>query len=412
MFIETPEQIVLILLYLFFMLMSWRGETSFSTTWIYRLRRPSLVPYLAERHLSLEGNVDVLRHRLSQHIKMFGFPVSAPPPTTLADAVPISTAAGSSNITTSDLVSTAAPGDVPVSTITSHTTMTQTQVTASISAPCMASAVLPQSPPQLQQSVRNIVPLAIDSGTRSICQTFIEKVTMCQSARPHDVFKFVIEVQRIVTLGLIPESLIMTYLLPKTQAPLTDILVGSIQTNAPWSECVSRIRQLFFSERARLDLFNAYVLQRFQTPTESFDSYLQTIIWSSNILAPEFAEDELVDIVLDNLLPECQSVIYGRTRPSSIEELYGLSELMIARQVREEQRTVALATKDSRIPSSNLTPTPGISSYQSTPPPRLPSQRKPPVCWDCNEVGHVRTVCPRRPAFTPRPSGNFHHGPR
>lgn len=401
-------QSVLILLNLFFMLMSWRGETNFSTTWIYHLRRPSLLPYLAERHLSLEGNVNVLRSRLSQHVKMYGFPVSTPPPTTLVDAVPMSTATGSSNIATSDPVSTAAPGDAPVSIFTTHTTMAPTQVTASITAPYMATALLPPSP---AQSVKNIVPLAIDSGTRSICQTFIEKVSMCQSARPHDVFKFVIEVQRIVTLGLIPDSLIMTYLLPKTQAPLTDILVGSIQTSAPWSECVSRIRQLFFSERVRLDLFNVYVLQRFQSPGESFDSYLQTIIWSANVLAPEFAEDEFVEIVLDNLLPECQSVIYGRTRPSSIDELYGLSELMIARQVREEQRTVALATRESRIPASNLLPTPTVP-YQNRPPARLPSQRKPPVCWDCNEVGHVRTVCPRRPAFPPRPSGNFHHGPR
>ena len=229
--------------------------------------------------------------------------------------------------------------------------------------------------------------MPLDSNTLSSKEGFdllkqllvdISPMLVCNSEH---WFTFLLKVDEILSLSLVPYNGVLISLLPKLPGFCHQFWLAETNRKLDWPQIIKGVWRTFLPNREYEHLYQEKV-RRFQFPTESPNEFYCAIQNAAKDLGKEFTDLKLVNLILDGLNPLTKSTLMFMTKPTSARELmsilsYAEKELM--------NRSEYINTYIS--PMALPFPRPIHGSRRTGPGIK---------CHYCNKTGHVAVDCRNR----------------
>ena len=216
----------------------------------------------------------------------------------------------------------------------------------------------------------------------------LKQVPPLLSERPEDILRFFVRLGQIHVLGLVEDRIFITRILPLVSGGLLQFWGACLRDRNSWAICKSRILEEYFPRFIRERLIRDLILFNFHENRQPMRLYRDQVFQAAEFLHYEATEHQLVERVIMNLHPDILNQAAFLDKPRSRKELgrvVGLIEEKFSiLSERERLAQVKSRGNDSRGPPSN--------SQRRT---RTPV-KGPVKCWDCGQMGHVRSSCSRR----------------
>lgn len=263
-------------------------------------------------------------------------------------------------------------------------------------------------PPGADKSLQPIEPVqsglapAAYQGTPSskikvkLVNDLIQAIPPLSSTDPEDILTFLIRVNQVVELKLLPNPEFLALLISRTSGRVMQILGSHMATTDGWDTVQSEIITTFLPPRVKEQFLASYVLDRFQAPTEDLTSYVMSVVGAATILGFPGTEAQLVQRMVQNLHPRVKSHCLFQNRPESVQDLYSLATTVSEAAAVEEQRKRG----SMPVPQGGVHQQVVKGAVQAEVSPATPVSRG--KCWACGQAGHFQRDCAAR---TP-PSSN------
>jgi hypothetical protein len=222
------------------------------------------------------------------------------------------------------------------------------------------------------------------------------------STDPEDILRFLIRVNQVVELKLLPDSEFMALLISRTSGRVMQILGAHVGTTDGWDRVQSEIISTFLPPRVKEQFLASYVLDRFQAPTEDLTAYVMSVVGAASIYVFAGTEAQLVQRMVQNLHPRVKSHCMFESRPESVRDLYSLATPVAEAVAVEEQRKRGTIP----VPQGGALRQRANSPLQGEVLPAKPDSRG--KCWACGQAGHFQRDCSSKT----RPSSNRTSGKR
>lgn len=268
---------------------------------------------------------------------------------------------------------------------------------------------------QQATSSRQLVTTADD---RSILNELVSRVNHCASDHYLDVFSFVISIMPIVNLNLVPDFLLMKYLIPKVKGNLAKIFLRVIATQGSFGHVYALIKQELFCDRVLFQLVESHFFRNFQAVSQDTGSYFEMMRNIYLFLRKPIPEEQAVEIILENSRPEVILGMRGRHWPSNFKDLMLLVHSLNRQAVVNEQRLSSLngtsmhssignfsVQEDPYLTSNADIANTGYTGQEARSQDRggnrnLFNDGGSPVnkvfrCYYCKALGHTRNNCPQ-----------------
>ncbi|PNF15457.1 hypothetical protein B7P43_G17834 [Cryptotermes secundus] len=219
---------------------------------------------------------------------------------------------------------------------------------------------------------------------------------------PEQILKFLIQVNQIIELKLLPDTEFMALLITRTSGRLMHILGTHLGSTDTWGVVQAEIISTFLPPRIKEQFLVSYVLDRFQSPTEDLTEYIMSVVSAAKILGFLGTEVQLVHRIVQNLHPKIKSYCVFQNRPESIASLFSLATTVAEAVAVEDQRRLTTGS----FPREG-DPRPFVNATVQTKGSPAKTELKN-ACWACGKTGHFQSACPSKTRPTSRAgrSGN------
>lgn len=271
---------------------------------------------------------------------------------------------------------------------------------------------------------------------RSILAELISRQPPCASEHYIHVFHFFVSLIPLFHLHLVPDFILMQYLLPKVYGRIARVLLHAASSKGTFAQLCATIRAEYFCDRASIQLADQFFFKNFQTATQSAGEFIEFMQGTYDFLLIPVSECNAVTIIMENLLPDTLAAISGRPWPLTFAQLHGLTSQLNRQTVILEQRLQVasvpptLSTSHHSLPSLQMKSdppfplsNPNLTFGPRPSPPRHPStitsphaiprnnfSPHPPTCYNCGDPSHFRAQCPTLPRTNVRSSNNLDRG--
>jgi hypothetical protein len=157
------------------------------------------------------------------------------------------------------------------------------------------------------------------------------------STDSEDILRFLIRVNQVVELKLLPDSEFMALLVSRTSGRVMQILGAHVGTTDGWDRVKSEIILTFLPPRMKEQFLVSYVLDQFQAPTEYLTAYVMSVVRAASILGFAGMEAQLVQRMVQNLHPRVKSHCMFEIQPELVRDLYSLATTVAEAVAVEEQ---------------------------------------------------------------------------
>lgn len=357
------------------------------TTWIYALSKLELVDELVARDLDSTGDFNDVRIRLRDYVA--SQPNSGMLTKRLVQRLP-------SRLTVSESPRKPHFIDVPVALPSPGGSM---ELFAAESIPL----------PGVQEPIINfardgMVSQGINSKLHvSLVNQQLLVLPIIDGTNPVLICDFLIKATDIVDLGLVSLSTFGMLLASRTSGRLSCDLIPMVQGVESWEGFCAGLLRATCPLLVKEDLIRDHITRRFQARGETFDSFTRHIFQAARVLSYVVPEIQLVNICLQNMLPQNKIHLMFTQKPTTRQDLQKVAtELANALFV---QHVATQSTKDLAQVTQMNSPVLGFNT-QNKPGIRSPRGVR---CWSCGIWGHRQNVCPTKSSAgraQPPPSGN------
>jgi hypothetical protein len=312
-----------------------------SASGLYRLNASQLRLECTERGLSCVGPVRVLRRRLAERIK----------------DERMDQAGGRDDTQASESVDVLDPSEGP-------------------------------TPPGLGEEPQG------SSGAGQV-QVFVEllrQVPPLSSEQPEDILRLFVRLGEIHYLGLVPDKIFITRILPLVSGSLLQFLGTCLREGRSWVACKSRLLEEYFPHFVRERLIRDLIVFNFQGEGQSMRLYVEQVFQAANFLQYGATEEQLVQRVVMNFHPDILNQAAFLDRPRSLCDLRRVAGLIEEKfSVLNERRRLdpGVVKGTNRGPENRGT-------VRDTRTRALAPTGPATGCWGCGQAGHFRRDCPQR----------------
>jgi hypothetical protein len=204
---------------------------------------------------------------------------------------------------------------------------------------------------------------------------------------PEAVLNFLIGVNQICEVKLIPEVDFLAVLITRTSGRIMQIFGAHLEQKHPWGLVQSEIIATFLPPRVKERFLSSYVLDRFQRAEEDLTSFVMSVGAAAGVLGFPGTEQQLVHRMLQNMHPRNKSYCLFEARPDTVQGLYRLASTVAEACAVESQREQQMGL----VPQA-AAPRPLVSSVLKTSAPQSIANREM-SCWKCGGKGHIARYC-------------------
>lgn len=240
----------------------------------------------------------------------------------------------------------------------------------------------------------------------TVVTNLVESLAIVDGTNPALLCEFLIHATEIVDLELVPLRSLVMLLVSRTTGRLSRDLITMVKGTVSWEAFCRGLLEVTCPMLVREDLIMSYVTRRFQTSNETFDTYVNLVFQAARVLSYVVPESTLVNVCLQNMLPDNKLHLTFCAKPTSRDGLKA-----VGREIANALFLQRVASQHNGGVSTNLEPP--IREIGNKQGRTFVKQSTPGVrCWLCGVWGHRQNQCPtksRSGCTLPPPSGN---GPR
>lgn len=247
---------------------------------------------------------------------------------------------------------------------------------------------------------------------RAIIGDLLSRVPPCLSDQVSEVFDFLVKIMPLADLYLVPDFILMKYLVPKVRGELARILLRVASVEGSFEHVYAAVRHELFCNRSMAQLVETRFLKKFQEPNQETGAYFELMQNTYNLLRKPFNEEEAVEIILENARPDVVIGLRGRAWPSSFKELKklipGLNRYARVSEERYHNLTTANSRQDAPLGEqynqewAMTNPDLTVQNFSVNPNQyrggmgnKFQSPIKTIMCFYCKNVGHMKNQCPQ-----------------
>lgn len=238
---------------------------------------------------------------------------------------------------------------------------------------------------------------------RSVVVDLITSLPIITGTDPEELCQYLIKATSIFDLQLVPLNAYVMMLVSRTSGQVSHDFISVVQVSDSWESFCKGILEASCPHLIREELTMRYITRRFQSVSETFDSFINDIFHAARVLDYGGSEKELVDICLRNMLTSNKVHLTFVTKPTSRADLKN-----IAGELRHAIFIQQVAGQINPSPSS---PSLEMNRNENNRPTRMsnPINTRPLRCWVCGVWGHRKDQCPTKSSAgcrVPPPLGN------
>lgn len=201
---------------------------------------------------------------------------------------------------------------------------------------------------------------------RSVISEMMARQPPCQSDHYEHIFLFLTSLFPLFNLKLLPDHLLLKYLLPKVQGSFARLLLNMVSMKGTFNLLCFKAREIYFGDRAAIDLANKYFFQNFQTSRQSAENFIEFSQAVYFLLLIPMPESKAVYIIMENLLPDVLVALAGRPWPTTFQGLFQMVQVLNEKSVILEQRMQAALRSQVFGSQSMIPPFPDQNVTPST----------------------------------------------
>lgn len=267
-----------------------------------------------------------------------------------------------------------------------------------------AARVIHQFPSQIHNSApygqhdydRRDIVLTDDKNTML---ELINRINPCTSDHYLHVFFFFMSIMPLFELGLVPDFMLMKYLVPKVNGQMARLLLNAVSRREAFDNLCEQVRMEIFCQRSLLQLTQDYFFRNFQTASQPVGEFFERMKAAYVFLRIALNENEAVNVIMENLLPDALAALGGRAWPSSFIELFALTNIFTRQAVVLEQKLSSLSAGHANIAATsheNLVKSTRVSNVPFDSFREQETVNRIKRCFHCGDASHLRPQCPLR----------------
>lgn len=295
--------------------------------------------------------------------------------------------------------------------VTSHTPVPTPQS-------CHAISRLP-SPVDIHHS--HTMTVTSPDDRQAICE-LMNRINTCTSDNVEHIFLFCMEITPLFQLQIVPDFILVKYLLPKVYGKMAKIFAEVAADHGNFHDLCRKVRLEIFCDRTSTSLAQKYFFQQFQSHSQSAGDFFEFMIAAYFFLQLPLIESDAVNIIFENLTPQSLLALAGHSRPHSFLELYNLTSTlnrstMVSEHRRQFEHSFPIPTNPPTqlFHSAPLRYIPDNSQHLvhsiSMQPPIPQFNRPRPFCFNCGNSDHLKPQCPYQPRRSIPDHTSFHNPP-
>lgn len=383
------------------------------TTWVYGLSRIELEDELNVRGVDAQGPFAMLRSRLVTFVQqqpdtgMLGYRLIQRLPTRMDSlrGEPTLSQAPSMEASVVTVVNSGAtvPRD-PIVTRESDFPPIRNVVNDSDVLPgTLGTHAMPALTPVVPGAQPVMGDASLAKVNRTVVTDMIAALPMVDGRDSVLLCRFLVQATSIYDLDLMPLHSYVLMLVSRTSGQLSQEFITIVRRGHSWERFCQGVLEFACPYLIREDLTMSYITRRFQSATESFDTFVNDIFLAARVLGYGEPEVALVDLCLRNMLSSNKVHLTFLPRPTTRVALKAVGvELQHALFLQQ------VANAHSAQPS------PGEAARQRSLVHRggregVSNSTANVCCWICGVWGHRKDRCPTRTSTgrcVPPPSGN------
>jgi hypothetical protein len=237
----------------------------------------------------------------------------------------------------------------------------------------------------------------------------LRQVSPLLPEQPEDILRLFVRLGEIHDLGLVPDRIFITRILPLVSGSLLQFLGTCLREGRSWVACKSQLLEEYFPHFVLERLVRDIIVFNFQGERQSMRVYVEQVFQAANFLHYGATEEQLVDRVVMNFHPDVLNQAAVLDRPRSLGDLRRVAGLV------EEKFSVLKERR--RLDPGVVKGTDRGAEYRGTARNIWRRAQAPTVAstgyWGCGEAGHFRMNCPQKKyAVGKRAASRRSGGPR
>jgi hypothetical protein len=167
-----------------------------------------------------------------------------------------------------------------------------------------------------------------------IAQQMIHELPSTSGSDPISLSKFLVEVDKIISLNLATENSILANIIPLTTNRLRAVWLQAQSMNMDWMQLQAHIRANLFTPRLIRDMQTTLIFRK-QGTNETLSHFVAEINGFFQILAPGFSARDKFDTIFTGLNTTTRYSFAGLPVPSTVEDLIKLCPMVDALRLEE-----------------------------------------------------------------------------
>lgn len=160
----------------------------------------------------------------------------------------------------------------------------------------------------------------LSNTNRTVILELVRNITVCDATDDCELLHFLKKISRLFLISPGSDSEIIKILLPLTKGQLFHLWIDSISKNFNWEKLHVTLLETFFPDSKYRRTAHTY-FERHQRLNEDFPSFVEDIIETHEILKLEWKEVEIIQLILDNMIPQLRSFILFESKPTTFSDL-------------------------------------------------------------------------------------------
>lgn len=171
-----------------------------------------------------------------------------------------------------------------------------------------------------------------------IVKQMLSEIPPTSNNDPITLIKFLLQIQKIISLNLTSESSVITNALPLTRHSLRDVWLQALAEDLDWEQLKERLKSSFLMPRTLREA-QTNLLYRRQHQTETLSHFASDIDSMFQFLDPSVSTQDRFHTVFTGLNQTTRVSLAGLPTPNSVQDLINLAPMVDSLQTNQHTDT-------------------------------------------------------------------------